>query len=197
MAADELRIAFAGAPEVTVEEAQFHGTWSGLVSEGSDARFAEAEVVCEFEGRGEAMRGRCLFATPERDTAVAEWHCRTVADRCRGRAVWLGGTGRLAGLAGEAEIDTASPLQPGDGSAVWRGTWRVPSLARPYRMPRATSAARTSAVSVSWVGVATPAALPAAAMAPLMASISPGRPASMSCHMDGLPPRILAPKACT
>jgi hypothetical protein len=195
--ADELSIAFDGDPRVDFEAALFHGTWSGSVGEESDPRFAGSEVVCEFEGGGDTLQGRCLFSTPERDTAVAEWRCRTVAARCRGVASWLGGTGRLAGLAGEAEIDTPSPLQTDERNAIWRGRWAAPSLTQRWLMPRATSAARTNAVSISWVGVATPASLPAAAMAPLMASISPGRPASMSCHMDGLPPRILAPKACT
>ena len=71
------------------------------------------------------------------------------------------------------------------------------SAGRARQSRAAASAARTRATSRSCVGVATPASRPVRATPPLMASISLGRPAFRSCHIDGRPPGIFAPKSRT
>ena len=148
----DLTIAFSGPPELAVNEIEdgqeeFFGTHKGVVDAESASFLAGAEVTCEFDGytldaRGfscgfttaEAVKGRCLFATPEGDTAIAEWECQTAATmtsdaRCEGKAVWVEGAGRFSGIQGEARFHTDQFLQPTDGTARWRGDWRVPRLA--------------------------------------------------------------------
>jgi hypothetical protein len=149
----ELIIEFANPPEVTVTEAEeadldeaFAGSYAGTVSSDSDSMLAGAEVNCEFEGytfsaRGFAcgstttaeVSGRCLFTTSEGDTAIAEWDCGTTevtlpGARCHGTATWIEGIGKLAGIAGEAEVDSDPLFNPKQGYAQWRGTWGVPRL---------------------------------------------------------------------
>jgi hypothetical protein len=148
----DLTIAFSGPPALTVTEtadgqSEFFGTHAGVVDPDSPSFLAGAEVSCEFDGytvdarasgRGfttaEVVEGRCLFATPEGDTALAEWRCRTAATmtshpRCEGKAVWVDGAGRFAGIRGEARFHTDQFLQPGEGTAHWRGSWSLPRLA--------------------------------------------------------------------
>lgn len=149
----ELVIEFTAPPTVDVlddpdsDEESFFGTYAGVVRDDGDALFAGAEVSCEFDGytfdaRGfscgfttaERVSGRCLFADAKGDTAVAQWECQTAASmtsdaRCEGKATWIEGTGRFAGITGEARFHSDLFLQPGEGYARWRGAWSVPSLA--------------------------------------------------------------------
>ncbi len=155
----ELRIEYDAAPTVTVradaldepgtegEAEQFVGHYSGVVAGEASGLFAGSDVVCEFEGvaaPGQALSGgftmvedvagRCLFTTENGDAAVAEWSCRTGAlmtsdARCEGKVTWVEGTGRFAGITGEARFHSDLFLQPGDGYARWRGDWRIVTLA--------------------------------------------------------------------
>jgi len=123
------------------------GTHGGVVDAESPSPLAGAEVTCEFDGytfparsfscgftTAEAVAGRCLFTTPEGDTAIAEWQCETAATmtsdaRCEGRATWIEGTGRFAGIQGTARFHTDLFLHPTEGYARWRGNWGVPRMA--------------------------------------------------------------------
>ena len=148
----DLTIEFSAPPAVTVNEIeggeeQFFGTHGGVVDAESPSPLAGAEVTCEFDGytfparsfscgftTAEAVAGRCLFTTPEGDTAVAEWQCETAATmtsdaRCEGRATWIEGTGKFAGIQGKARFHTDLFLHPSEGYARWRGSWGVPRMA--------------------------------------------------------------------
>lgn len=153
VAANDLLIEFADPPEVTVAAAAeadldetFAGSFTGTVGADSDSTLAGAEVRCDFAGytfsaRGFAcgstttaeVSGRCLFTTVQGDAAVAEWSCGTIevtlpGARCHGTATWIEGTGALAGIQGEAEVDSDPLLNPKQGTARWRGSWGVPQL---------------------------------------------------------------------
>jgi len=149
----ELRIEFSEAPTLEVVEdpetgeETFYGTYTGLVSGESDALLAGTEASCEFDGytfeaRGfscgfttaENVSGRCLFTDGQGNTAVAEWECQTAATmtsdaRCEGKATWVDGAGKFAGITGEARFHGDLFLQPTEGYSRWRGKWSVPSLA--------------------------------------------------------------------
>ena len=157
--AQEVTIEFAGPPEVTVSEPnpaliegedetrQFTGRYAGQVKGVEDSMIAGAGVACEFAGIAapgrafscgfttvEQVQGRCVFTADNGDTAVAEWSCRTAAimtsdARCEGKATWTEGTGKFAGITGDARFHSDLFLQPGKGFAKWRGSWRVPSMA--------------------------------------------------------------------
>ena len=152
-AEDERRftIVFSGPPSVTVEEdlatgeETFFGTVAGTVR--GDALLAGASVNCEFDGytfqaRGfscgftdaESVAGICLFTAGNGDTAVAEWRCETAATmtsdaRCEGTAEWIEGTGAFAGISGGAKLHSDLFLYPTEGTALWKGDWRVPRYA--------------------------------------------------------------------
>ena len=152
-AEDERRftIEFSGSPTVTVEEdfatgeETFFGTVAGTVR--GDPLLAGASVNCEFEGytfeaRGfscgftnaESVAGICLFTAENGDTAVAEWRCETGATmtsdaRCEGTAEWIEGTGAFAGISGGAKLHSDLFLYPTEGTALWKGDWRVPRYA--------------------------------------------------------------------
>ena len=149
----QLMIEFSGPPQVNstydelTEEETFVGHYSGTVSDTPENLLVGAEVNCEFDGYAapgrafscgfttvEQVSGRCLFTAEGGDTAVAEWSCRTGAmmtsdARCEGRAKWIEGTGKFAGITGDARFHSDLFLQPGKGFAKWRGEWRIPSLA--------------------------------------------------------------------
>ncbi len=145
----ELTIEFSEAPTLEVVEDPetgeeiFYGTYSGLVSGESDSLLAGTEASCEFDGytfeahgftRAENVSGRCLFTDGQGNIAVAEWECQTAATmtsdaRCEGKAVWIDGAGKFAGITGEARFHGDLFLQPTEGYSRWRGKWSVPSLA--------------------------------------------------------------------
>ncbi len=149
----ELMIEFAEEPtlEVTEDpdtgEETFFGTYTGWVSGDDNALLAGTEASCEFDGytfeaRGfscgfttaEKVSGRCLFTDDQGNTAVAEWECQTGASltsdaRCEGKAVWVDGVGKFAGITGEARFHGDLFLDPTEGYSRWRGHWSVPSLA--------------------------------------------------------------------
>ncbi len=148
-----LTIEFVDPPEINVvsdefsEEEEFTGRYSGTVTEATQSLLTGADVVCEFDGIAapgrsfscgfttvEQVAGRCLFATPNGDVAVAEWSCQTGAmmtsdARCEGKAVWIEGSGLLAGITGEARFHSDLFLQPGAGFAKWKGNWRLDAVA--------------------------------------------------------------------
>lgn len=154
-AEDERRftIVFSGPPSVTVEEdfatgeETFFGTVAGTVRGDGDALLAGTSVNCEFDGytfeaRGfscgftdaESVAGICLFTAENGDTAVAEWRCGTGATmtsdaRCEGTAEWIEGTGAFAGISGGAKLHSDLFLYPTEGTALWKGDWRVPRYA--------------------------------------------------------------------
>lgn len=149
----ELMIEFSEAPTLEVSEdpetgeESFFGTYSGWVSGDDNALLAGTEASCEFDGytfeaRGfscgfttaEKVSGRCLFTDGQGNTAVAEWECQTGATltsdaRCEGKAVWIDGAGKFAGITGEARFHGDLFLDPTEGYSRWRGHWSVPSLA--------------------------------------------------------------------
>lgn len=149
----ELMIEFTEQPTLEViedpetGEETFYGTYSALVSGDDNALLAGTEASCEFDGytfeaRGfscgfttaENVSGRCLFTDGQGNTAVAEWECQTAATmtsdaRCEGKAVWIDGVGKFAGITGEARFHGDLFLQPTEGYSRWRGHWSVPSLA--------------------------------------------------------------------
>jgi len=157
--AQELTIEFTGQPEVTVSEPipaataggeetqEFTGRYRGHVTGDEVSLIAGTEVACEFAGIAapgrafscgftivEQVQGRCVFTADKGDSAIAEWTCRTAATmtsdaRCEGKATWTDGTGKFAGIAGDARFHSDLFLQPGKGFAKWRGSWRVPSMA--------------------------------------------------------------------
>lgn len=154
-AEDERRftIAFSAPPEIAVEEdfatgeETFVGTVAGTVRGDGDALLAGASVNCEFDGytfeaRGfscgftaaESVAGICLFTAENGDTAVAEWRCETGATmtsdaRCEGTAEWIEGTGAFAGISGGAKLHSDLFLYPTEGTALWKGDWRIPRYA--------------------------------------------------------------------
>ncbi len=151
---NQLIIEFIGPPLVEVfavdelaQEEEFRGRYAGIVAGEPENLFAGAEVTCEFEGLAapgrvfscgfttvEDVAGRCLFTAETGDVAIAEWTCRTGARmtsdaRCEGKAEWVEGTGKFAGITGAARIHSDLFLQPGKGFAKWKGTWRIDSVA--------------------------------------------------------------------
>lgn len=155
VAEDERRltIAFSAPPEIAVEEdfatgeETFSGTLAGTVLGDGDPLLAGTSVDCEFDGytfeaRGfscgftdaESVAGICLFTAENGDTAVAEWRCRTGATmtsdaRCEGTADWIEGTGAFAGISGGAKLHSDLFLYPTEGTALWKGDWRIPRYA--------------------------------------------------------------------
>lgn len=151
--ASVLRIDFVAPPIVDAqfdeltEEETFSGRYEGIVVGDDGDLFADTAVTCEFngyasEGRAfscgftmvEKVAGRCLFTADNGDSAVAEWTCGTGAfmtsdARCEGKMAWVDGTGRFAGIVGEAKMHSDLFLQPGEGFVWVKGQWTVPSLA--------------------------------------------------------------------
>lgn len=148
-----MRINLSGPPMVEAEydplaeEELFSGRYDGVVDAAEGDLFADTDVACEFngyaaEGRAfscgfttvETVTGRCLFTADNGDSAVAEWRCRTGAmmtsdARCEGRMTWIDGTGRFAGITGDAKMHSDLFLQPGKGYIYMKGDWTIPSLA--------------------------------------------------------------------
>ena len=126
----------------------FGGRYAGVVAGEPEDLFAGVEVNCEFEGLAapgralsggfttvEDVAGRCLFTADNGDVAIAEWTCRTGAmmtsdARCEGKAEWVEGTGKFAGITGTARFHSDLFLQPGKGFAKWKGEWRINAVAQ-------------------------------------------------------------------
>lgn len=150
---EKFRIDFAGPPVIEVtsdeltEEEWFSGQFAGTIAEDAETLFAGTDVTCEFDGYAaqgrafscgfttvEQVNGRCLFTDMHGDAAIAEWTCQTGAimtsdARCEGKAQWVSGTGKFAGITGDARLHTDLFLQPSKGFAEWKGHWRISTMA--------------------------------------------------------------------
>lgn len=144
-------ILYDGPPSVDAiptgeDEEVVAGSYAGLVAADGDSDLGGARVECRYVGRvlqdrtfscgfarTERLRGYCVFTDPAGDRAVAEWTCGTAATmtsdaRCEGQARFVAGTGPYGGLAGEARFH-AMPLNGGEESARWTGSWELPVYA--------------------------------------------------------------------
>lgn len=151
-ATDEVKftIQYDGPPELRVldvgEEEVISGRISGTAATTTEPVFAGATVDCPFVGRAyegrsfscgfttiEDMQGMCVFTDADGDKAVADWSCSTGATmtsdaRCEGKAIWVSGTGKFAGLRGAFKMHTELFRNRKEGNALWRGSMELPMM---------------------------------------------------------------------
>ena len=143
-------VQYDGPPELRVlevgDEEVISGRISGIASATTEPVLAGATVDCPFVGRAyegrsfscgfttiEDMQGMCVFTDEDGDQAVADWSCSTGATmtsdaRCEGKAVWVSGTGKFAGLSGSFKMHSELFRNRKEGNALWRGSMELPMM---------------------------------------------------------------------
>jgi len=142
----ELRAVDVGENEVV------SGRVSGIVGDAAEAGpLAGAAVDCSFVGRTfegrsfscgfttvEDVDSLCVFTDADGDQAIADLSCRTAATmtsdaRCEGEATWIDGTGKYAGVSGEAHVHSELFRSGEAGDAVWSGEMDLPMTMLGFR----------------------------------------------------------------
>ncbi|MBL26933.1 MAG: hypothetical protein CMM50_05195 [Rhodospirillaceae bacterium] len=144
-------VQYDGPPELRVldvgDEEVISGRISGTASSTTSPVLAGATVDCPFVGRAyegrsfscgfttiEDMQGMCVFTDADGDQAVADWTCSTAATmtsdaRCEGKATWISGTGKYAGVTGAFKMHSELfRNKKEDGNAVWSGSMELPMM---------------------------------------------------------------------
>ncbi len=116
-----------GAAEPSRPAETFSGTFFNDAEQGF---LHHTAVVCQGERPypGRRAHGHCLVTDPDGDTARLTWQCDGQGP-CDGRAQWMDGAGKYAGITGTIVFSRYALRPTATGYSLWKGAWQLPAAA--------------------------------------------------------------------
>jgi hypothetical protein len=109
----------------------YSGVVSGVIFNDAGKGFLhKGRVDCSLmndvnQGHSNA-KGTCVVTDADGDKAFLEWKCAGVMPACPGDELWVGGTGKYAGLSGVSKFQGNFIGATGAGWSDWSGEYKLP-----------------------------------------------------------------------